>query len=134
MSAVTTQHGTSGAATKVALPSPYVELDRAAWSRLRENHPLNLTAADLARLSGLGDPIDLTEVEEVYLPISRLLNYFVAATGQLHRITSNFLGERPPAPPSSSGSPGRSPSASRRPHGCCASCSRAGRAPRRSSS
>ena len=100
MAGVTTTHQTAaGTAGKVSLPSPYVELDRAAWSRLRENHPLNLTAADLAKLGGLGDPIDLTEVEEVYLPISRLLNYFVAATGQLHRITSNFLGERPPRTP-----------------------------------
>ena len=82
-----------------ALPSPYVELDRAAWSRLRENHPLGLTAKDVSRLQGLGDRLDLQEVEEVYLPLSRLLNYYVGATGQLHRITSNFLGERPPRTP-----------------------------------
>ena len=81
------------------LPSPYVELDRAAWSRLRENHPLGLTATDVSRLQGLGDLLDLQEVEEVYLPLSRLLNYYVGATGQLHRITSNFLGERPPRTP-----------------------------------
>lgn len=87
------------ATDRASLPSPYVELDRAAWSRLRENHPLNLTAQDVARLSGLGDPLDLREVEEVYLPLSRLLNFYVAATGQLHRITSNFLGERPPRTP-----------------------------------
>ena len=48
-----------------ALPSPYVELDRAAWSRLRENHPLGLTAKDVSRLQGLGDRLDLQEVEEV---------------------------------------------------------------------
>ncbi|MDQ2758136.1 MAG: type I pantothenate kinase [Actinomycetota bacterium] len=90
---------TERATEKASLPSPYVELDRAAWSRLRENHPLSLTAQDVARLSGLGDRIDLREVEEVYLPLSRLLNYYVAATGQLHRITSNFLGERPPRTP-----------------------------------
>ncbi len=87
------------ATERVSLPSPYVELDRAAWSRLRENHPLSLTAADVSRLSGLGDPLDLQEVEEVYLPLSRLLNYYVAATSQLHRITSNFLGEQPPRTP-----------------------------------
>jgi type I pantothenate kinase len=42
---------TNGAAS--AILSPYVELDRAAWSRLRQNHPLNLDDADLERLSGL---------------------------------------------------------------------------------
>ena len=82
-----------------ALPSPYVELDRAAWARLRENQPLSLDAADLARLQGLGERIDLTEVEEVYLPLSRLLNFYVGATAGLHRLTGAFLGERPAKTP-----------------------------------
>jgi type I pantothenate kinase len=86
-------HGTG------AIPSPYVEMDRAAWARLRENQPLNLAAEDLARLRGLGDRIDLGEVEEVYLPLSRLLNFYVGATAGLHRITSDFLGERPARTP-----------------------------------
>lgn len=81
------------------VPSPYVELDRRDWARLRENHPLSLDEADLARLRGLGDPIDLEEVEEVYLPLSRLLTFYVSATTRLHRITSTFLGERPPQSP-----------------------------------
>ena len=82
-----------------ALPSPYVELDRAAWARLRENQPLSLDAADLARLQGLGERIDLTEVEEVYLPLSRLLNFYVGATAGLHRVTGEFLGESPAKTP-----------------------------------
>lgn len=81
------------------IPSLYVEFDRAAWSRLRENHPLNLDDADLARLRGLGDRIDLREVEEVYLPLSRLLNFYVGATRQLHQVTTDFLGERPAKTP-----------------------------------
>ncbi|MFC8503474.1 type I pantothenate kinase [Pedococcus sp. NPDC057267] len=81
------------------LPSPYVELDRKAWARLRENQPLSLTASDVARLRGLGDRIDLVEVEEVYLPLSRLLNFYVGAVAGLHRITSDFLGERPARTP-----------------------------------
>lgn len=82
-----------------SIPSPYVELDRAAWSRLRENHPLNLDDNDLTRLRGLGDRIDLLEVEEVYLPLSRLLNFYVGATRELHDVTTNFLGERPAKTP-----------------------------------
>lgn len=78
-----------------ALPSPYVELDRAAWARLRDQHPLSLTEADVTRLRGSGDRLDLAEVEQVYLPLSRLLNFYVGATESLHRITSDFLGERP---------------------------------------
>jgi type I pantothenate kinase len=82
-----------------ALPSPYVELDRAAWARLRDHHPLNLTLADVTRLRGLGERLDLAEVEQVYLPLSRLLNFYVGATSGLHRITTDFLGERPERTP-----------------------------------
>src|SRR4051794_16401220 len=42
--------------------SPYVDLDRAAWSKLSESTPLPLTDADVIKLRGLGDPIDLAEV------------------------------------------------------------------------
>ncbi|MFQ6171789.1 type I pantothenate kinase [Oryzobacter sp. R7] len=78
-----------------AEPTPYVELDRAAWSRLRENQPMSLGHQDLARLRGLGDRLDLQEVEEVYLPLSRLLHYYVEAVHGLRLATSEFLGERP---------------------------------------
>lgn len=81
--------------TGSSLPSPYVDLDRRAWARLRENHPLSLDAADVERLRGLGDQLDLREVEEVYLPLSRLLHFYVEATYGLHLATSEFLGERP---------------------------------------
>ena len=78
-----------------SLLSPYVELDRAAWARLRDHHPLSLTQADVTRLRGLGERMDLAEVEQVYLPLSRLLNFYVGATEGLHRITADFLGEQP---------------------------------------
>jgi type I pantothenate kinase len=78
----------------VSLPSPYVELDRAAWAALRAQTPLTLGADDVARLEGLGDRVDLREVEEVYLPLSRLLNLYVHAAGTLHRVAGDFLGER----------------------------------------
>lgn len=86
-------------ATTGALSSPYVELDRGDWARLRENHPLDLGADDVVRLSGLGDRVDLDEVEQVYLPLSRLLTFYVSAVTRLHRITSTFLGEHPPKSP-----------------------------------
>jgi len=79
--------------------SPFVELDRPAWSRLRENTPLTLTEPDLLRLQGLGDRMDLHEVEEVYLPLSRLIDLYVAGTAHLHRATSTFLGEAPARTP-----------------------------------
>ncbi|WP_188943108.1 type I pantothenate kinase [Nakamurella endophytica] len=74
--------------------TPWVELARDEWAALAQSTPLPLTGDELARLAGLEDPIDLAEVETVYLPLSRLLNLYVAGTGALHRVTSTFLGER----------------------------------------
>jgi len=71
--------------------SPFVELDRHAWSRLSRNTPLTLTEDDLLSLRGLGERLDLREVEEVFLPLSRLLNLYVAGTQQLRGATSRFL-------------------------------------------
>ena len=73
--------------------SPYVDLDRATWSRLSAATPLPLTDDDVARLRGLGDPIDLAEVDAVYRPLSRLLALYVEATAGLHAASSTFLGE-----------------------------------------
>ena len=82
-----------------AVGSPFVELNRAAWSGLRRSTPLTLTEADLARVRGLGDRIDLREVEDVYLPLSRLLTLYVGGAEQLHVATSTFLGESPARTP-----------------------------------
>jgi len=79
--------------------SPFVELDRTAWSRLRESTPLTLTEGDLRRVRGLGDRIDLGEVEQVYLPLSRLIDLYVSASQRLHGATSTFLGEAPARTP-----------------------------------
>lgn len=79
--------------------SPYVDLDRAAWSKLSASTPLPLTDEDVERLRGLGDPIDLAEVDAIYRPLSRLLNLYVTATTGLHQATSTFLREDPPRTP-----------------------------------
>ena len=79
--------------------SPFVELDRSAWSRLRESTPLTLTEEDLRRVRGLGERIDLAEVEQVYLPLSRLIGLYVGGTDHLHAATSTFLGEAPARTP-----------------------------------
>ena len=74
--------------------SPFVDLDRAEWSRLAAATPMSLTEADVHRLRGLGERIDLSEVTEVYLPLSRLLNLYVAGVERLHEATTTFLGEK----------------------------------------
>lgn len=72
--------------------SPYVEFDRAAWADLANSMHLPLSADEVDRLRGLGDPIDLREVQEVYLPLSRLLSLYVGHVGALHRDTVEFFG------------------------------------------
>ncbi len=83
----------------VGTSSPYLDFDREAWAELRAATPLTLTEADLAELQGLNERVSLAEVEQVYLPVSRLLNLHVAATQTLHKATDTFLGRRPPAAP-----------------------------------
>jgi type I pantothenate kinase len=73
--------------------SPYVELRREQWRELRKNTPLPLTLEELVRLRGLGDPVDLAEVVDVYLPLSRLISLQVEARQRLHASTTAFLGE-----------------------------------------
>jgi type I pantothenate kinase len=78
-------------------PSPYVELDRDAWAALGEHVRQPLTADEIGRLRGLGDQLDLDEVEQVYLPLSRLLSLRVKAARRLHRKQEEFLHQ--PQPP-----------------------------------
>lgn len=73
--------------------SPFVELDRETWARLSDQLEQPLDDKDVRRLSGLGEDLNLEEIREVYLPLSRLLNLYVAAAGHLHRATNTFLGE-----------------------------------------
>ncbi|GGJ12038.1 pantothenate kinase [Alicyclobacillus cellulosilyticus] len=74
--------------------SPYITFTRAEWARLRDATPLPLTEEELETLHGLNERVSLEEVSDIYLPLSRLLNLYVAATQNLHRATHTFLGSR----------------------------------------
>ncbi|VTZ27499.1 pantothenate kinase [Methylocella tundrae] len=74
------------------LLSPYHRFSRAEWAALRADTPLTLTIDDLTRLRSLNDPISLEEVVAIYLPLSRLLALYVAATQGLYKATQRFLG------------------------------------------
>ncbi|MFT3874521.1 MAG: type I pantothenate kinase [Nocardioides sp.] len=80
--------------------SPYVELDRAAWAALDSDSESPLSAEEISRLRGLGDALDLDEVRQVYLPLSRLLSLYVEAAAALHRQQEAFLHRtQPPRTP-----------------------------------
>jgi type I pantothenate kinase len=77
--------------TDAQVHGPYVERSRADWAALAEQTAVSLDSAALERVRGLGDPTSLTDVREVYLPLSRLLTRYVLHTGELHRSTNEFL-------------------------------------------
>lgn len=72
--------------------SPYRTFTRAEWAALRADTPLTLRPDELVALQSMNDPISLDEVVEIYLPLSRLLALYVAATQGLFRATERFLG------------------------------------------
>ena len=73
--------------------SRYVTFSREEWAALRAATPLTLGEDDLAELRGINERISLEEVAEIFLPLSRLLNLYVAASQNLYRVTDTFLGQ-----------------------------------------
>ncbi len=77
----------------------YLRFDRSSWAELRAQTPLTLHEKDLEALRGINDRIDLEEVVAIYLPLTRLLNLYVSATQNLHRVAATFLGTISPKMP-----------------------------------
>jgi type I pantothenate kinase len=73
-------------------PSPYRLFTRDEWAKLRADQELTLTIDDLRKLQSNHDPINIDEVIAIYLPLSRLLALYVAATQGLFKATQRFLG------------------------------------------
>ena len=73
--------------------SPYLVFSRSEWAALRASTPLTLTAADVEELRGINVALSVVEVENIYLPLSRLLNLYVRASHQLFSVTDTFLGK-----------------------------------------
>lgn len=72
--------------------SPYRVFTRQAWARLRDDTPMTLQPAEVDALRSVHDRLDMKEVEEIYLPIARLLSLYVNATQQLFHAQRQFLG------------------------------------------
>lgn len=73
--------------------SPYREIGREEWARLAAGLDQPLSETEVVELRGIGDRLDLTEVREVYLPLSRLLSLYASSTKELGAATSAFLEE-----------------------------------------
>jgi type I pantothenate kinase len=72
--------------------SPYRVFSRAEWAERRADTPMTLRPEEITRLRSMHDRLDISEVEEIYLPLSRLLSFYVAATQGLFRAQQGFLG------------------------------------------
>ncbi len=72
--------------------SPYRVFTRAEWAARREDTPMTLTPFEIEELHAFNERLSMKEVEEIYLPLSRLLSMYVAATQRLFRAAQRFLG------------------------------------------
>jgi type I pantothenate kinase len=71
--------------------NPYHRFSKAEWAQYRDGEPMTLSAADVDRLRALTDPISLAEAEQIYLPLSRLISFYVEASQAVHRVSTRFL-------------------------------------------
>ena len=74
--------------------NPYRVFTREQWAHLRDDTPMTLEPGEFDRLRSLHDRLDLKEVEEIYLPLSRLLSIYVDAAQRLYYSQRQFLGIR----------------------------------------
>jgi len=74
--------------------SPYQVFTREQWAGLRADTPLTLSEDEVRRMQSLGDPVDLDEVRKIYLPLSRLMAFYVEAVQGLFTATQTFLGTK----------------------------------------
>src|ERR1044071_5408908 len=74
--------------------NPYRIYTREEWSRLRDDTPMTLEPGEFDRLRSMHDRLDLQEVEDIYLPLSRLLSIYIDAMQRLYYSQRQFLGIR----------------------------------------
>lgn len=72
--------------------TPYLQFDRKQWAALRNSVPMTLTEAEIARLEGINEDLSLKEVAEIYLPLSRLLNFYISSNLRQQAVLEQFLG------------------------------------------
>lgn len=74
------------------LMTPYLQFDRNQWAALRDSVPMTLSEDEIARLKGINEDLSLEEVAEIYLPLSRLLNFYISSNLRRQAVLEQFLG------------------------------------------
>ncbi|MBI0095522.1 MULTISPECIES: type I pantothenate kinase [Gilliamella] len=73
--------------------SPYMQFSRKEWASLRNSEPMTLTPEELISLQGINEDLSMDEVSEIYLPLSRLLNFYISNSFSRQAVLSKFLGK-----------------------------------------
>jgi len=79
--------------------SPFLTFNRHQWAELRKSVPLKLTEQDLKPLLGFNEELSLDEVSTIYLPLARLINYYIEENLRRQAVLNLFLGGRNPTVP-----------------------------------
>ena len=74
------------------LMTPYLQFNRDQWAALRDSVPMTLTEEEITRLKGINEDLSLEEVAEIYLPLSRLLNFYISSNLRRQAVLEQFLG------------------------------------------
>ncbi len=75
-----------------SLATPYLQFDRTQWAALRDSVPLTLTEEEIVKLKGINKDLSLDEVAQIYLPLSRLLNFYISSNLRRQAVLEQFLG------------------------------------------
>ncbi|OOR98862.1 type I pantothenate kinase [Haemophilus paracuniculus] len=79
--------------------SPFLTFDRTQWADLRKSVPLKLTEQDLKPLLGFNEDLSLEEVRTIYLPLARLINYYIEENLKRQTVLHRFLDVKAPKVP-----------------------------------
>lgn len=78
----------------ISSQSPYMLFNRNKWAALRQSEPMTLTQEELEELKGINEELSMEEVQDIYLPLTRLLSYYVNATKSRQAAMMEFLNEK----------------------------------------
>jgi type I pantothenate kinase len=71
--------------------TPFTTFTRHEWAALRESYPMEITADEIEKLKGFNDVLNMDEVADIYLPLTRLIHLHTIASQELYRSRSIFL-------------------------------------------
>ncbi|WON77214.1 type I pantothenate kinase [Serratia sp. UGAL515B_01] len=75
-----------------SLATPYLQFERPQWAALRDSVPLTLSEEEIVKLKGINEDLSLDEVAQIYLPLSRLLNFYISSNLRRQAVLEQFLG------------------------------------------